>query len=135
MGSNSSIRKQAVWLLAGTILAAVLQLAQLGIVARTFDAEQLGILAIVNAVLMIAMVLQDMGMSSYLIHRQELQKKEQSTIFWVNVFFGLATGGLIVILAYPLSWFYKIHDLYYLLCMVSANFLFWEPCLNIRQTL
>lgn len=122
MGSNSSIRKQAVWLLAGTVLAAVLQLAQLGIVARNFDAKQLGVLAIVNAVLMVAMVLQDMGMSSYLIHRQELEKKEQSTIFWVNVFFGLATGVLIVILAYPLSWFYKLNDLSYLLFLVSANF-------------
>ncbi|CAI1648334.1 oligosaccharide flippase family protein [Serratia plymuthica] len=122
MGNSNVIKKQAVWLLAGTVLAAVLQLAQLGIVARAFDAKQLGVLAIVNAVLMVAMVLQDMGMSSYLIHRQVLDKREQSTIFWVNVFFGLATGGLIIILAYPLSLFYKIHELGYLLCLVSVNF-------------
>lgn len=119
---GNEIKKQAIWLLAGTVLAAVLQLVQLGIVARAFDVKQLGILAIVNAVLMVAMVLQDMGMSSYLIHRQTLERKEQSTIFWVNVFFGLATGGLITIIAYPLSLFYNIKELTYLLFLVSANF-------------
>ncbi|TFZ52098.1 lipopolysaccharide biosynthesis protein [Serratia proteamaculans] len=122
MKSDNSVKKQAVWLLSGTVFAAVIQLAQLGVIARSFDARELGVLAIINAVLMVAMVLQDMGMSSYLIHRQEITAREQSTIFWVNVFFGLVTGVLILVLAYPLAFFYDMPELTYLFGLVSLNF-------------
>ncbi|AHY06537.1 oligosaccharide flippase family protein [Serratia plymuthica] len=122
MKSDNSVKKQAVWLFAGTIFAAVVQLAQLGVIARSFDTRELGILAIINAVLMVAMVLQDMGMSSYLVHRQAITKREQSTIFWVNVFFGLATGVFILLLAYPLSVFYNMPELIYLFGLISLNF-------------
>lgn len=122
MKSDNSLKKQAIWLFSGTVFAAIVQLVQLGIIARSFDTRELGILAIINAVLMVAMVLQDMGMSSYLVHRQVITAREQSTIFWVNVFFGLATGILILLLAYPLSVFYNMPELIYLFGLVSLNF-------------
>lgn len=117
------IKKQAIWLFSGTCFAALMQILQLSVLARTTGARELGIIAIINSILAIAMVLQDMGMSSYLIHRQQITRKEQSTIFWVNAMLGAMTAGLLVLMAYPLALFYKIPELTGLIALTSLNFL------------
>lgn len=90
----SGLRKQASWLLFSNIFAAILQIIQISVLARHLELHELGMLAIVNSILMIAMILQDMGMSSYIIHRQDLSRDEQSTIYWVNFILSILAGGL-----------------------------------------
>ncbi|WP_261640228.1 lipopolysaccharide biosynthesis protein [Erwinia mallotivora] len=119
----SSFKSQAVWLFGGTCFSAVLQVAQLSVLARRLEAHELGILAIINAILAVAMVLQDMGMSSYIVHRQNITRKEQSTIYWVNVLLSLLTGLLLIALAWPIAWFYHIAQLTGLIMLTSLNFL------------
>ncbi|ADP12981.1 exopolysaccharide biosynthesis protein Wzx [Erwinia sp. Ejp617] len=119
----SSLKSQAIWLFGATGFAAALQVVQLGVLARKLEAPELGILAIINAILAVAMVLQDMGMSSYIVHRQNISRKEQSTIYWVNVLLSLLTGLLLVAIAWPISWFYHLPQLGGLIMLTSLNFL------------
>ncbi|KAB8307354.1 lipopolysaccharide biosynthesis protein [Erwinia endophytica] len=119
----SSLKSQAVWLFGGTCFAAVLQVVQLGVLARKLETHELGILAIINAILAVAMVLQDMGMSSYVVHRQNITRKEQSTIYWVNVLLSLLTGLLLIAIAWPIAHFYHIPRLTGLIMLTSLNFL------------
>ncbi|WP_158783539.1 lipopolysaccharide biosynthesis protein [Pantoea sp. BAV 3049] len=119
----SSLKSQAVWLFGGTCFAAALQVVQLGVLARKLEAHELGILAIINAILAVAMVLQDMGMSSYIVHRQNITRKEQSTIYWVNVLLSLLTGLLLIAIAWPIAYFYHIPQLTGLIMLTSLNFL------------
>ena len=119
----SSLKNQAVWLFGGTCFAAVLQVVQLGVLARKLEAHELGILAIINAILAVAMVLQDMGMSSYIVHRQNITRKEQSTIYWVNVLLSLLTGLLLIAIAWPIAYFYHLPQLTGLIMLTSLNFL------------
>jgi len=118
----SDLKKQAMWLFGGTCFAAALQIIQLGFLSRHLEARDLGVLALINSVLLIATVLQDMGMSSYLIHRQQLTSREQSTIFWINLAFGGLTGFLMLILSWPLAIFFKLPELKGLLILASLNF-------------
>lgn len=118
----SDIKRQAVWLFGGTCFAALLQIIQLGFLSRHLEARDLGVLAIINSVLLIASVLQDMGMSSYLIHRQQLTSREQSTIFWINLAFGAITGGLLLLMSWPLAVFFNMPELKGLLALASLNF-------------
>jgi exopolysaccharide (amylovoran) exporter len=119
----SSLKNQAIWLFGGTCFAAVLQVVQLGVLARKLEAHELGILAIINAILAVAMVLQDMGMSSYIVHRQNITRKEQSTIYWVNVLLSLLTGLLLIAIAWPIAYFYHLPQLTGLIMLTSLNFL------------
>ncbi|MCX8956456.1 oligosaccharide flippase family protein [Erwinia psidii] len=119
----SSFKSQAIWLFGGTCFSAVLQVAQLSVLARRLEAHELGILAIINAILAVAMVLQDMGMSSYIVHRQNITRREQSTIYWVNVLLSLLTGLLLIALAWPIAHFYHIAQLTGLIMLTSLNFL------------
>ena len=119
----SSLKNQAAWLFGGTCFAAVLQVVQLGVLARKLETHELGILAIINAILAVAMVLQDMGMSSYIVHRQNITRKEQSTIYWVNVLLSLLTGLLLIAIAWPVAHFYHLPQLTGLIMLTSLNFL------------
>ncbi|EOS96433.1 oligosaccharide flippase family protein [Erwinia tracheiphila] len=118
-----SFKSQALYVFGSTCFAAVLQVAQLNVLARRLEAHELGILAIINAILAVAMVLQDMGLSSYIVHRQNITRKEQSTIYWVNVFLSLLAGLLLILLAWPIACFYHIAQLTGLIMLTSLNFL------------
>jgi len=119
----SGLKKQAIWLFGSTCFAALLQVLQLSVLARKLEAHELGLLAIVNAILAVATVLQDMGMSSYIVHRQEITRREQSTIYWVNVSLSLVTGLILIGVAYPIAWFYHLPELVGLIMLTSLNFL------------
>lgn len=120
----SGIRGQAAWLLTSNFFTAVLQIIQISILARNLQLQELGVLAIVNTVLMIAMILQDMGMSSYIVHKQDLNRRDQSTIYWINLVLSIFTGLIVFISAWPLSIFYNLSKLEPLIMLASINFLF-----------
>lgn len=117
------LRLQAAWLFSSTCFAALLQVLQLAVLARKLDSHQLGVLAIVNALLAIATVLQDLGMSSYVVHRQTISVREQSTVYWINVIFSLVIGGALILLAWPVAWFYHLSEMAGLVALTSLNFL------------
>ncbi|WP_017346607.1 MOP flippase family protein [Pantoea sp. A4] len=119
----SGLKSQAVWLFGSTCFAAVLQVLQLSVLARKLETHELGLLAIINAILAVATVLQDMGMSSYIVHRQEISRREQSTIYWVNVSLSLMTGLILIAIAWPVAWFYHLPELVGLISLTSLNFL------------
>lgn len=117
------LRIEATWLLISTLFAAALQVIQLGVLARKLANPELGMLAIINAIVAIVTVLQDMGMSSYLVHRQQISRREQSTIYWVNVALGGVAGCVLALLAWPLAYFYRLPALTGLILLASLNFL------------
>lgn len=119
----SGFKSQAMWLFGSTCFSALLQVLQLSVLARRLEAHELGLLAIINAVLAVATVLQDMGMSSYLVHRQQITRREQSTIYWVNVSLSLLAGLIVLAIAWPVAWFYHLPELMGLLMLSSLNFL------------
>ncbi|EIY5092485.1 TPA: lipopolysaccharide biosynthesis protein [Klebsiella quasipneumoniae subsp. quasipneumoniae] len=120
----SGLKSQALWLLFSNFFSAILQIIQISVLARHLELHELGVLAIVNSILMIAMILQDMGMSSYIVHKQSLTRNEQSTIYWVNFLLSLFAGLLVFICALPLAKFYAMQNLAPLVMLASINFLF-----------
>lgn len=119
----NGFKSQAIWLFGSTCFSAVLQVMQLSVLARKLEAHELGLLAIINAILAVAGVLQDMGMSSYLVHRQNITRREQSTIYWVNVSLSLGAGLVLIAIAWPVAWFYHLPELVGLITLSSLNFL------------
>ncbi|EPY4367979.1 TPA: oligosaccharide flippase family protein [Klebsiella pneumoniae] len=120
----SGIKKQAIWLLGSNTISAILQILQISLLAHHLKLSELGVLAIVNMVLMVAMILQDMGMSSYIVHMQEMTRRDQSTIYWINLLLSFLTGCLVFVASWPIASFYNMPDLTFLVMLASFNFLF-----------
>lgn len=116
-------RADALWTLAVTVVAALLQLLQLAIAARYLSAADFGVLAIVNIALWLVQTFQGMGLSSYAVHLGEQSRTVQSTLFWIGLLLGLVAGLLILLLAWPLAWFYQMPALTGLMPLVALNFL------------
>ena len=120
----SGIKGQAAWLLGSNFIFALLQIIQISILARVLELHELGVLAIINTVLAIAMILQDMGMSSYIVYKQDMTRKQQSTIYWINFLLSLFTGLIVFASSLPISEFYKMPQLESLIMLASINFVF-----------
>jgi exopolysaccharide (amylovoran) exporter len=120
----SGIKGQAAWLLGSNFFSAILQIVQISVLARVLQLNELGVLAIINTVLAIAMILQDMGMSSYIVYKQDMTKEQQSTIYWINFLLSLFTGFIVFALSIPISRFYNMPQLESLIMLASVNFIF-----------
>jgi len=89
----------------------VLQFCSLVVLARLLTPSDFGIVAMVTAIVGVADILRDFGLSSAAIQAKTLNNAERSNLFWVNVGIGCA-GALVILLCTPLiSRLYGEHKL------------------------
>jgi exopolysaccharide (amylovoran) exporter len=119
----ASVRRDALWTAGSTVVSALSQLLQIALLAHHVDAHLLGALAIVNVVNAIATLLQDMGLSSYLIHRQDISKPERTSLFFISVGLGVVSAFVLFASSYAVADFYHSDVLGYLLRLSTLNFL------------
>ncbi len=82
-------RRGAFLLLTGQWTRYALQLGSLAILSRLLDPNDFGLLAMVTAVIGIATVLGDFGLSLAAIRASELSHGQRSNLFWVNTGLGV----------------------------------------------
>ena len=89
------------WTTTAAVVRALLQLAQLAVLARLLAPEDYGLMAMVAVVLGFALVFTDLGVNSAYVQRQDVTPEQRSSLFWLNVAMG---GGLtlLVLLCSPL---------------------------------
>lgn len=118
----TSARRDALWTAGSTVVSAASQLLQIAVLAHHVDAHLLGALAIVNVVNAIATLLQDMGLSSYLIHRQDITRPQRTSLFYISAGLGLVSALVLFALSWPVASFYGSDTLGGLLRLSSVNF-------------
>src|ERR1700755_560528 len=118
----STARRDALWTAGSTVVSAASQLLQIAVLAHHVDAHLLGALAIVNVVNAIAILLQDMGLSSYLVHRQEITRPERTSLFMISTGLGLCSALVLFAISFPVADFYGSSELGDLLRLSTANF-------------
>ena len=88
------LRKQAFigakWTATSSALVAMLQFAQLAVLARLLQPVDFGLMALVVVVLQFFQTYADAGMSSAIVHRQDVTPEQLSSLFWLNALVGLA---------------------------------------------
>lgn len=85
----------------GTAMAIriLLQFVQLAVLARLLRVEDFGLMAMVNVVLSFALAFADSGVSNAIIHYRDAKREELSSLYWLNVFSGVAVALLLWLLA------------------------------------
>ncbi len=88
-----SLRKKALhsvkWTTLSTFIVTSLQIIQLVILSQILTPKEFGIIAITNIVILLFKVISDFGISSAIIHFQKTSIEQLSTLFWLNIFFGV----------------------------------------------
>lgn len=89
------------WTTASSLIRACLQLLQIAILARLLESADFGLMALVVAIMAFLQIFSDMGVSNAIIHHQEIDQRQLSSLYWLNV--GSALGlALLLVSASPL---------------------------------
>lgn len=85
----------------------ILRMGSTIILARMLTPEDYGLIGMVAVVVNFIALFKDLGLSIATIQKAELNQKQVSTMFWINVGVGLAIMVATVVLAPAIAWFYQ----------------------------
>ena len=118
-----SIKKQAIsgvkWTSISTAVVAINGLLKISILTRFLDKADFGLIAITLLVLGFTELFIDIGLSVAIIHRQNITRKEYSSLYWINFVFSIILCGIIILITPIISKFYQEPELLKLLPMMS----------------
>lgn len=113
-----------VWTTASTIMRNVVLLLQIAILTRFLDKTDFGIIAVANLFVAFTTLFLDMGVSAGIIHKQNISKSEYSSLFWLNIFFGIGLTALLYFLAPFLTSQHHSEDLTKVVRLICLTILF-----------
>ncbi|MCL5247327.1 MOP flippase family protein [Cellulophaga sp. 20_2_10] len=123
-----TIKKQAIsgvkWTTVSTITLALSALLKISILARFLDASDFGLMALVTFVLGFMDLFMDMGITSAILHKQNITKKEYASLYWLNIGFSLVLFVLIIVLSPLVASFYNELELVRLIPLSGVIILF-----------
>ena len=90
------------WTTLSALGRAVMQFAQIAILARLLDPADFGLMALVVAVMAFLQVFADAGVSNAIIHHRDINQNQLSSLYWLNV---AASAVLTLLLVCASSWF------------------------------
>ena len=123
-----SIKEQAFsgvkWTTVSTIILAISALVKISVLARFLEPSDFGLMALITFVLGFMDLFMDMGITSAILHKQNIKEEEYSSLYWLNVMFSLFLFLLIVVLSPFIASFYDELRLNKLIPLTSLVILF-----------
>lgn len=122
------------WTTTAAVVRALLQLAQVAVLARLLAPEDYGLMAMVAVVLGFAAAFADLGVNSAYVQRQDVTPEQRSSLFWLNVVMG---GGLtlLVLSCSPLiAGFFGDNRLTPLLMLAASTFVITALGQQVKMT-
>lgn len=109
-----------------TVSSAVLTLCSLlsvAVLARYVPKADFGLIAIVVFSLSFFELFNDMGISVGILHKQDMNQEEYSSLYWFNIILSVLLYGVVLIISPLISDFYRFEELKYLIPLVGVNLL------------
>ncbi|WP_160317599.1 lipopolysaccharide biosynthesis protein [Arthrobacter sp. RIT-PI-e] len=122
MSLASSAARGAGATFTGQALRFLIQLVSVSILARLLAPDDFGMYAMVIAIIGVATVLGDFGLSMAAIQSQTLTNAQRSNLFWTNVGLGSLLGAGVYFLAGPIASFYNRPELIAVTQVASISF-------------
>ncbi|GAB2479923.1 hypothetical protein GCM10008929_01980 [Alkalibacterium psychrotolerans] len=127
----SKLKKQAVssikWTTIKTVINSLAAPLLLIFKARYLSPTEFGVMAIINVFVSLISVLENFGVSTAIIQRDEISKNERSSLFVFQTAFSVVIGVLIILFSPIMSAFYDMEALISLLPILSLSVFFNAP--------
>jgi O-antigen/teichoic acid export membrane protein len=125
---KNSYKKEAVsgvkWTSLSSIIVAAGSFALILVLTNILDKKDFGLFALVNIVVGFSAEFVDIGISQAIVQKQNINKKQLSTLYWVNIILALFVFLVINASKDFIGDFYEETELPQLLGLVSYSFLF-----------
>ena len=109
------------WTAIENVLGAVFSVASLAILARLLEPRDFGLMALANVVLGFSRLFADMGINNAIIYRQELSRRQLSTLYWMNLLAGFSIAVAVAASAIFISRFYQQPRLVPILLLIDLG--------------
>jgi O-antigen/teichoic acid export membrane protein len=120
-----SLKKQAIsgakWTTISTVILTICALLKVSILTRFLDKEDFGLMALISFVLAFSDLFADMGITTAILHKQSISKKELSSLYWFNLSFSLFLFAIIYLGSPLIASFYEEPELSYLIPLACVN--------------
>lgn len=111
----------AKWNTIGTITIAAVALLKLSVLARFLEKSDFGLMALVTFVMGFMNLFSDMGLTSAILHKQDISKKEYASLYWFNLGFSVVLYALLCAITPFVSTLYKEPQLDFLIPLLGLN--------------
>jgi O-antigen/teichoic acid export membrane protein len=119
------------WSLSSQVLRQASQFLIVVFLARLLAPQEFGLVAMVVVFSGFAALFSDLGFGPALVQRQEIEERHLCSVFWVNVFFGVALAGLLAAASPLIARFY--HEPRLMPITISVGLCFPIASLGIIQ--
>lgn len=116
-----SVRGGAVTMVAQA-LRFILQIGSLAVLGRLLAPDDFGLLAMVLSVTALAERFKDLGLAMATVQRPEITHDQVSTLFWINIAFGVLVSLIVASLAPLITWFFDRPELFNITLVLAATF-------------
>src|ERR1700734_2876682 len=82
------------------------QFVQVAILARLLQPHELGLASMVSLVATFADMFLNMGLSTAIVQRKNILKNELSSLYWMNVLWGVVLGAILLAGSGLVAWFF-----------------------------
>lgn len=109
------------WTTFSTVALALVGIVKISVLARFLDAADFGLMALVTFVLGFMDLFMDMGLTSAILHKQEISKNEYGSLYWINVIFSFILFALISLASPFFGAFYNESELVVLIPIMAIS--------------
>lgn len=109
------------WTTISTVTLALVGIIKISILARFLDAADFGLMALVTFVLGFMDLFMDMGLSSAILHKQEISKNQYASLYWFNVILSLFLFAIISLASPFIGSFYNESELVVLIPIMAIS--------------
>lgn len=120
---GKEVASGAAWTAVSIAGRQILSIAALAVLARYVPPSAYGLMGMAQTVSNFLLLFRDMGTATALIQRRTIDEPLLASVFWLNVFLGVALTGLTAVLAYPAAWFFREPQLVPVMQVVALTFL------------
>lgn len=85
MSIKSTVISGTKWTTASTVCTAIVQILRVSILARFLEKSDFGVVAIVTLIFGLVETFGDLGFSTAIMHKKEINEKEFSSLFWMQL--------------------------------------------------
>jgi O-antigen/teichoic acid export membrane protein len=122
-----SLKKQVTtgvkWTTVATTVLAVVAVLKISVLARFLEKSDFGLMALVTFVMGFMNLFNDMGLTSAILHKQEVTKSQYASLYWFNLCFSGVIYLLLLGVTPLVASFYKEQELTLLIPLVGLNLL------------
>ena len=106
MNINKQVITGVKWTTLGTLSVTLSNVLKLSILARFLSKDDFGVFAIVVFFLGFFKMLSEMGLTTAILHKQDIKKNEYASLYWFNIIFCICLYLLLFLITPIISYGY-----------------------------